>query len=49
LASAPAGVPIEIGTVGLLDAESVTVTTATTPLPIELAFMPEARQVTEPV
>jgi hypothetical protein len=47
-ATAPTGLRIEMGTVELLDAESVTVTTATTPLPIELPFMPEARQATEP-
>lgn len=33
----------------LLVGESVAVTTATTPLPIVLAFMPLARQITDPV
>jgi hypothetical protein len=41
--------PSANGTVELLVAESVTLTTATTPLPMELAFIPEATHIVDPL
>jgi hypothetical protein len=48
-ASAPTGLPSDRGTVKLLVAESVIVTTATTPLLIVLAFRPEATHIVDPL
>jgi hypothetical protein len=48
-ASAPTRLPSDRGTVKLLVAESVIVTTATTPLLIVLAFRPEATHIVDPL
>lgn len=45
----PIKLPSVRGTDGPLPAESATVTTATTPLPIPFAFMPEATHIAEPL
>lgn len=45
----PIRLPSVRGTDGPLPADSVTVTTATTPLPIAVAFIPDAMQIAEPM
>jgi len=48
-ATATALLMASVSSVSVLELETVAVTTARTPLPIVLAFGPEARQVTDPV